>query len=212
MTTRPALSPLDRAERRLGYVLILPAVLLLAAVVVYPIAQLIWTSFRFSQLTQPWMGTPFIGLENYHKALTDPRFWEATLNTGIFIVVTVPGAVVVGLGLALLANQPFKVKWPVRLGLLLPWALPLVFAGLIFRWFFEFNQGIVNNVMIWAGFKPLNWLTEPSWSSPSSGNPRALSRWCFWRGCKPFPDRFMKPQKSMARANGGSSSRSPCRS
>ena len=39
-----------------------------------------------------------------------------------------------------------------RLGLLLPWALPLVFAGLIFRWFFEYNQGIVNNLLVMLGF------------------------------------------------------------
>ena len=63
------------------------------------------------------------------------------------MIVTVPGALVVGLGLALLANPPFAVKWPVRLGLLLPWALPLVFAGLIFRWFFEYNTGLVNDVL-----------------------------------------------------------------
>ena len=63
------------------------------------------------------------------RAFDDDRFWHSTWNTVLYIVVTVPGALVVGLGLALLANKPFKVKWPVRLGLLLPWALPLVFAG-----------------------------------------------------------------------------------
>jgi multiple sugar transport system permease protein len=154
-------TPLEKAERRLGWLLLTPAFVLLALVVVYPIAIAIETSFRFSQLTQPWMGTPFIGLDNYVKALSDPRFWHATFNTLLYILITVPGAVVVGLGLALLANQPFRVKWPVRLGLLLPWALPLVFAGLIFRWFFEFQQGIVNNTIIFFGGQPLNWLSDP---------------------------------------------------
>jgi ABC-type sugar transport system permease subunit len=155
-------TPLEKAERRLGWLLLTPAFLLLALVVVYPIAIAIETSFRFNQLTQPWMGTPFVGLDNYIRALSDPRFWHSTANTLLYIVITVPGAVVVGLGLALLANQPFRVKWPVRLGLLLPWALPLVFAGLIFRWFFEFQQGLVNNAIIFFGGKPLNWLTDPT--------------------------------------------------
>jgi multiple sugar transport system permease protein len=154
------LSPLERSERRLGFLLLLPAFALLAAVVLYPIASLIRMSFSENKLTEPWMARTWIGFENYWKALGDERFWDATLHTGLYVLVTVPGAVAVGLGLALLANQPFKVKWPVRLGLLLPWALPLVFAGLIFRWFFEYQQGLVNNTLIWFGLSPVNWLTR----------------------------------------------------
>jgi multiple sugar transport system permease protein len=161
-TTKPLpLTRLEKSERRLGLLMILPAFLLLFAVVLFPIGRLLVTSTQRLRLTEPWLGTPFVGLDNYREALTDPRFWETTLNTVIYIAVTVPGAIVVGLGLALLANQPFKVKWPVRLGLLLPWALPLVFAGLIFRWFFEFNQGIVNNILMWVGLPKLAWLTDP---------------------------------------------------
>lgn len=159
--TRIPLTPLERSERRLGYLLLAPAFLLLSAIVLYPISQLLVTSVQFNRLTQPWMGTPFVGLENFERALGDPGFWNATLNTILYIVVTVPGAVVVGLGLALLANQPFRVKWPVRLGLLLPWALPLVFAGLIFRWFFEYTQGLVNNALVFVGLSPQPWLTNP---------------------------------------------------
>jgi ABC-type sugar transport system permease subunit len=154
------LSPLESSERQLGYIMLAPAVILLVVTVLYPIASLIRGSFSYNVLTEPWMAKPWVGFENYFKAMGDQRFWEATRNTLLYIVVTVPGAVLVGLGLALLANQPFKVKWPVRLGLLLPWALPLVFAGLIFRWFFEYQQGLVNNVMLWIGLQPVNWLTR----------------------------------------------------
>ena len=162
--TKPRLSPLERSERRLGFMLLAPAFLLLAVVVLYPIIELLTTSVRFYHLAQPWMGTPFIGLEHYARALSDERFWESTLNTVLYILITVPGAVIVGLGLALLANQPFSIKWPVRLGLLLPWALPLVFAGLIFRWFFEYNQGLVNNALGFFGIGPIPWLTNPTFA------------------------------------------------
>jgi multiple sugar transport system permease protein len=63
--------------------------------------------------------------------------------------------------LALLANLPFRAKWPVRLGLLLPWALPLVFAGLIFRWFFDSQYGVVNDVIVRLGGERLLWVTTP---------------------------------------------------
>ncbi len=157
---RYKLSKLDRDERRLGYALLAPAALLLLAVVVYPIVELLANSLYSFRLTRP--GYRFIGLDNFAFALfEDDRFLHSVLNTAIFIAVTVPGALVIGLGLALLANQPFRVKWPVRLGLLLPWALPLVFAGLIFRWFFDYRQGFVNWLIELAGFAPPQWLSDP---------------------------------------------------
>ncbi len=152
----------DLSERALAFLLLAPAALLLLTIVVYPIANLVWSSFYFKHLAQPWMGNPFVGLDNYVRALTeDSRFWHSVWNTFLYILVTVPGSLVVGLGLALLANLPFRIKWPVRLGLLLPWALPLVFAGLIWRWFFEYKSGIVNDVLTRIGFEPLNWLSDP---------------------------------------------------
>ena len=158
---RYKLSKLEKSERLLGFALLTPAALLLLAVVVYPIVELLINSLYSYRLTRP--GYRFIGFEHYVYALTeDSSFWHATLNTAIFALVTVPGALIVGLGLALLANQPFKVKWPVRLGLLLPWALPLVFAGLIFRWFFEYRSGIVNAAFELVGLSPQNWITDPN--------------------------------------------------
>jgi multiple sugar transport system permease protein len=148
------------SERSLGFLLLAPAALLLLSIVVYPIANLVWNSFFDIHLAEPWRGEPFAGLDNYARALGDDRFWTSVLHTAIYVLVTVPGALLVGLALALLANMPFRIRWPVRLGLLLPWALPLVFSGLIFRWFFEYKQGIVNDVLARLGIEPLAWLTD----------------------------------------------------
>jgi multiple sugar transport system permease protein len=152
----------DMSEPMLGTLLLLPAVLLLLLVVVYPIGTLFWTSLHSVDNANPQAGEQWVGIANYLRAFDDNRFWNAALQTVIYIVVTVPGALVVGLGLALLANQPFKIQWPVRLSLLLPWALPLVFAGLIFRWFFEYQTGIVNDLLVRVGIEPLSWLSDPT--------------------------------------------------
>jgi multiple sugar transport system permease protein len=152
----------DMSEPMLGTLLLLPAALLLLLIVVYPIATLFWTSLHAVDQAQPQAGEQWVGLANYLRAFEDARFWHSALQTVIYIVVTVPGALLVGLGLALLANQPFKVQWPVRLSLLLPWALPLVFAGLIFRWFFEYQTGIVNDLLVRVGIDPLSWLSDPT--------------------------------------------------
>lgn len=152
----------DLSERALGALLLAPAALLLLVIVVYPIATLFWNSLHGVDNANPAAGEQYVGLKNYLTAFEDSRFWDSSLHTVLYILVTVPGALVVGLGLAMLANMPFRIKWPVRLGLLLPWALPLVFAGLIFRWFFEYNTGVVNDVLRRFGVEPLQWLSDPN--------------------------------------------------
>jgi len=155
---RRSLGDLD--ERTLGVVLVLPVFLLLGLVVVYPIGRLVATSFTDLTLIRAGSGG-FVGLLNYEDLWHDPQFWNALRVTVVYVVVTVPGALIAGLGLALLANLPFRRKWPVRLALLLPWALPLVFAGLIFRWFFESQFGVVNAVLGIFGLGPYLWLSSP---------------------------------------------------
>ncbi|MDE2161237.1 MAG: sugar ABC transporter permease, partial [Burkholderiales bacterium] len=121
----------DPSDRALGFLLLAPAFALLAAIVAYPIARLFWNSLYDLRLSGGH-AVRFVGLENYRLVLADVDFWNATANTLLITVVTVPGALVAGLALALIANQPFRRRWPVRLALLLPWALPLSFCGLIF--------------------------------------------------------------------------------
>jgi len=171
--TPPAATPgwLDRlrdpSERTLGALLLAPTFALLALIVVYPIGRLLWNSFFDLRLSG---GQPprFVGWDNYRLVFTDPDFWNATGNTLLITAVTVPGALLVGLGLALLANLPFKRRWPVRLALLLPWALPLSFAGLIFAWFFHTEYGVVNDLLQRAGLAdardPQMWLLRPGWA------------------------------------------------
>jgi len=152
----------DLSERALGALLLAPAAALLLVIVVYPIATLFWNSLHAVDNANPAAGETFVAFANYARAFDDERFWRSTWNTVLYVVVTVPGALVVGLALALLANLPFRIKWPVRLGLLLPWALPLVFAGLIFRWFFEYRTGVVNDWLGRLGVEPLQWLSSPT--------------------------------------------------
>jgi multiple sugar transport system permease protein len=154
---------LDPSERTLAVLLLLPAALLLALIIVYPVCGLVWTSFQNLSLTS---GLPasFAGVENYTLMLDDPVFWETAWNTVLITLITVPGALLVGMGLALMANLPFKTKWPVRLSLLIPWALPLSFAGLIFAWFFHSEYGVVNDVLRRVGIEGIIWFNSANWA------------------------------------------------
>jgi ABC-type sugar transport system permease subunit len=155
----------DPSEKTLALLLLAPAFLLIALIVVYPIGKLIFNSFFDLRLSGSTGQAKFVGFENYALVWKDPEFWNAAKNTVLITLITVPGALVVGLGLAMLANLPFKRKWPVRLALLLPWALPLSFAGLIFAWFFHTEYGIVNDVLRRLGKDETTmWLLRPNWA------------------------------------------------
>jgi multiple sugar transport system permease protein len=154
---------LDPSEGTLAVLLLLPTALLLALIIVYPVCRLVWTSFQNLSLTSGVPAT-FAGLENYRLMIDDPVFWETTWNTILITLITVPGALLMGLALALMGNLPFKTKWPVRLSLLIPWALPLAFAGLIFAWFFHSEYGVVNDVLRRLGFEGVIWFNSANWA------------------------------------------------
>ena len=152
---------LDPSDRALALLLLSPAIVLILAIVAWPVAKLLANSVMDVRLSQ---GVPlrFVSFENYAAVLADGMFWRAVRNTMIIVVVTVPGALLVGLGLALLANMPFRSRGPIRLALLLPWAMPLAFVGLIFAWFFHSEYGIVNDIVRRLGYAPQIWFNSPA--------------------------------------------------
>jgi len=151
---------LDPPEHVLAWALLAPALLLVLAVVAWPVARLFANSVMDVRLSQ---GLPvrFVGLDNYAAVLADPLFWRSVRNTMVIVIATVPGALVVGLALALLANLPFRTRGPIRLALLLPWATPLAFTGLIFAWFFHSEYGLVNDLLARVGAGPRIWFNSP---------------------------------------------------
>ena len=153
----------DPSDRTLAIMLLAPLTALVLLIVVYPVLRLFQASLYEHSLTS---GLPprFVGIENFLLMLDDPVFWSTLGNTLLITVVTVPGALVVGLALALMANLPFRRQWPVRLSLLIPWALPLAFAGLIFAWFFHSEYGVVNDVLRRLGMEPVIWFNSPRWA------------------------------------------------
>jgi len=141
-----ARSLLDASDANLARVLLAPAFLLLLLIVVYPVCRLFWTSLLDLRLSSG-MPARFAGIDNYTSVFTDPEFWTALTNTLLITLITVPAALLVGLALALIANLPFRVRWPVRLSLLIPWAMPLAFVGMIGGWFFQSDYGVVNDLL-----------------------------------------------------------------
>lgn len=151
----------DLRERELALLLLGPAALVLAGLLLYPVLNVLYSSFFVQRLTEPWLNTGRPTLENFSQMLRDPRFHAALGNTLFFALLTVTGSFLVGLPLALLANVRTRWRWLVRVALLLPWAMPQVFTALMFGWMFNSQYGVVNDLISRVGIEPQLWLVRP---------------------------------------------------
>lgn len=150
------------ADRRLAWALLAPLIAVVSVLALAPLLWTAWESLHLHDLRMPWRGRPFIGLANYGELVGTPRFWEALGHTAFFAAVSVAAEVVLGLGLALALHRTFRGRGLVRALSLLPWAIPTVVAGLLWRFLFEADAGLVNATLRATGLAsdPPAWLVH----------------------------------------------------
>lgn len=132
------------------YLLVAPALAVVLAVVFVPALNAIAMSFQSYDLRRP-SSIGFIGLKNYAAVLADPLFWRATLKTILWVGFGVGLQFVFGFALALLLNQDFVGRGIVRSISLIPWVTPGVLIGLMWRWIFDGNYGVLNDLLLKLG-------------------------------------------------------------
>ena len=135
---------IEQQEARIAWVLDLPALLTILLVTLFPLLWTFWESLHLHDLRMPWLGQPFVGLDNYVEALRDPRFWGSLGHTAFFALASVSLELVIGLWLALALNRAFRGRGLVRAAVLIPWAIPTVVSALLWRFMFEGRAGIAN--------------------------------------------------------------------
>lgn len=152
-----------REQRRFAWLLLSPALLVILGVALFPVGWTLWESLHRHDLRMPWLGKPFVGLENYGELLSDTRFWSALGHTAFFAVTTVTLELLFGIVLAMAMDRAFQWRGPFRAAILIPWALPTVVAGLLWRFLFEARSGIVNLLLSRAAIieEPVVWLIGP---------------------------------------------------
>lgn len=168
-----------RHERGLGWVLVAPLMVLLALIVVYPLIQIGWTSLRSSTFIDPV--ERFVGLENYRRLFDSRNFWKVARQSGLWTVLVVGGQFVVGLAVALLLNQTFRGRSALRALVLVPWVMPGVLAGILWRFMYDPYLGLINYV---AGNLGL-WNDNPAWLADESTALFAVIVAAIWKGA-PF--------------------------
>ncbi|MEV6975982.1 sugar ABC transporter permease [Kitasatospora sp. NPDC093806] len=159
-----------RWERRARWLFLAPAAAYLLLFFGYPIVANVVMSFQRYTVTTFYTGdAPFVGLRNYAAVLSSGRFPRTLLTTAVFTAGSVLGQFVLGLALALFFRRRFPLGGVLRSLLLLPWLLPLVASGTVWKWMLDPDTGVVNAVLrgLHLSSSGVPWLTgtsEALWS------------------------------------------------
>jgi arabinogalactan oligomer/maltooligosaccharide transport system permease protein len=148
--------------------LVAPAVVGLAVLVVYP---LLWElNISFTNMSLRHFKNPeFIGIKNYIEVFTLPvlkltGFWQLLGQTVLWTVLNVTCHVGFGMALALLLHRKMRGKGFYRAIIVLPWAIPQIIALLIWRTEYQYEYGVVNQLLGMVGIGKIQWLSEPFWN------------------------------------------------
>jgi ABC-type sugar transport system permease subunit len=151
-----------------GYLFTGPAIVVLAAFLLYPIGYSLWLSFHeWSGYTPRW--GPFVGVENYLALACDEVFWKATWNSMVFVIVRTPLEVGLGFFLALLLNRKMPARAFLRTLFFVPVVMSLIVVTIIFQRIYEPNTGLLNALLHGIGLGALAhpWLGDSATALPA---------------------------------------------
>jgi N,N'-diacetylchitobiose transport system permease protein len=137
----------------LPYLLILPAVLVLAAVAAWPLTKIVQLSLQKQEsgkyaLFHSGGSTPFVGLRNYTNVLSDSTFWTVLTRTVVFTVLNVVLSLLIGLAIAMLLNRVSTwARLTLTAVLLFVWAVPSTVSTQVFYWIFSSQYGVANSML-----------------------------------------------------------------
>lgn len=148
------------SERFAPYWLLIPSLICMAGVLIYPLVYSLYISFFNYRLART--DTTFVGLGNYIEALTTRAFYVVLGQNIAYMLVCVTIELVIGMSLALLLNRQFFGRAVARSLFLLPMLTAPVLAGFNWRWIFNDRFGLMNQLLLSAGLPAQGWLVDPT--------------------------------------------------
>jgi ABC-type sugar transport system permease subunit len=150
-------------QRLLAWTLVVPAFIVVFALIFMPIVRAFWMSVHTIDLKRPALGQPFVGLANYIDIFQDSFFWASVVRTVYFMVASIAIEMVIGVAVALLLNQEFKGRGILRAIILIPWALPITIDAIMWKWILNPNYGALNSFLWQLGLidSYRAWLSDP---------------------------------------------------
>lgn len=151
-----------RSPRAAPFLLLLPSIIVILAVVAVPLVVSFWTSFTPYNLTRPATLYDFVGWRNYRRLMNNSDFWWAFGRTVVFITIALNLELVLGLGLALLLNNIRKGERTLRTIMMFPMMFSPILVGFMFKYLFNDAIGLVNNALFDLNLisLPIPWLVD----------------------------------------------------
>ncbi len=149
-----------------GYLYLLPSIIIMVCFTLYPLARAIIMSFlgNYNIIDETYSS---IGFENYKKLFADPNFARSLRNTSIYVICVVPASIILSLIIAVLINNCKKLKGFFQTVYFLPYVTSVIAIGIVWRWMFNSNYGLINAVLGWFGIDPVQWLNLPQYAMPA---------------------------------------------
>ncbi len=148
------------------FVLLLGPNLLLFSIFTYwPLAYNFYLSFVRWNFLRPTK--PFVGLDNYLRTFSDTQFWTIVLNTFTFTVCSVGLTLLLGLGVALLINQPLRYRNVARAVVFSPVIMSGAVVAVVWSYIFDPRYGLMNELLKLIGQRSPDWLSDPFWAMPA---------------------------------------------
>jgi ABC-type sugar transport system permease subunit len=136
-----------RSQLALALGLLLPSIVVVFGVVLYPLEQTVFTSLHDVNSALP-APSSWVGIDNYLNILDSPEFWGSLWRTAYFTFVATLCEIILGIALGLLLNAKFRGRTVVRALVIIPWAVPTVVSGALWRWIDNGQYGPLNSLLL----------------------------------------------------------------
>ena len=136
-----------RAKEKMGYLFLIPSLILIAVLVLYPVFETIRLSFFNYRIQTMALGETFIGLDNFKNIISDSEFLTSLKFTLIFTVTAVSLETIIGIFFALIMNQKIPGQGIIRTAVLVPWAIPTIISGLMWKFMYSQQYGVINYIL-----------------------------------------------------------------
>jgi ABC-type sugar transport system permease subunit len=149
-------------DRTFAMLLIVPAAILVFGIVLFPLLQTFWYTFQNMDITSSSYGE-MVGIENYKQLLGDQGFWETAGRTAYFTGFSLFLQLSLGILIALLLNEDLRGKTFLRSIFIIPWAVPTIVNGAMWKWIYHPEYGALNAFLNQIGLinEYRSWLNDP---------------------------------------------------
>ncbi|MDK9431129.1 sugar ABC transporter permease [Gallibacterium anatis] len=145
------------------WIFVLPAMIVVSVLFVYPFLSSIFYSFTNKNLIMPnWK---FVGFDNYIAVINDPSFWLAFFNSILWTVFSLVGQVLVGFALAMALHRIRHLQWLYKILLIIPWAFPTIVIAFSWQWILNGVYGYLPNMIVKLGLMDIapHFLSDSTW-------------------------------------------------